>query len=256
MKECKHQWCYFSSHRVCSECRTAEFYEPGGVMMVDDITKVPMDYDKSYDAEEIDPNGVEQHEKGCKKDKGKPDASLLGMFGKALLAVAEVGTYGAEKYTRGGWESVSDGINRYTAAMLRHFFKERYEDYDTDLPVLHAAQVSWNALARLELMLREKDSKKMKHKNIGDSFDSFLEDEGILEEVKKVAIKRNEKETGEKLYIKILDPLVGVEMKKYYDTLVMSQYRKPKKNWLYRKGKDGRKIWIIYPEEGDEEENE
>lgn len=30
----------------------------------------------------------------------------------------------------------------------------------------------------------------MKHKNIGDSFDSFLEDEGILEEVEKVAIKR------------------------------------------------------------------
>ena len=30
----------------------------------------------------------------------------------------------------------------------------------------------------------------MKHKNIGDSFDSFLEDEGILEEVEEVAIKR------------------------------------------------------------------
>ena len=30
----------------------------------------------------------------------------------------------------------------------------------------------------------------MKHKNIGDSFDSFLRDEGILEEVEKVAIKR------------------------------------------------------------------
>ena len=30
----------------------------------------------------------------------------------------------------------------------------------------------------------------MKHKNIGDSFDSFLEDEGILEKVEEVAIKR------------------------------------------------------------------
>ncbi len=30
----------------------------------------------------------------------------------------------------------------------------------------------------------------MKHKNIGDSFDSFLEDEGILEQVENVAIKR------------------------------------------------------------------
>ena len=38
-------------------------------------------------------------------------------------------------------------------------------------------------------------------------------------------------------------------MKKYHDVLVMSQYKKPRKNWLYRKGKDGKKIWIIYPEE-------
>jgi predicted XRE-type DNA-binding protein len=30
----------------------------------------------------------------------------------------------------------------------------------------------------------------MKHKNIGTSFDSFLEDEGILEQAEDVAIKR------------------------------------------------------------------
>ena len=30
----------------------------------------------------------------------------------------------------------------------------------------------------------------MKHKNIGDSFDSFLKDEGILEQVEDIAIKR------------------------------------------------------------------
>ena len=31
---------------------------------------------------------------------------------------------------------------------------------------------------------------EMKHKNIGQSFDSFLEEEGILEQVEEVAIKR------------------------------------------------------------------
>jgi antitoxin HicB len=31
---------------------------------------------------------------------------------------------------------------------------------------------------------------KMKHKNIGDSFDSFLKGEGILEQAEDVAIKR------------------------------------------------------------------
>jgi hypothetical protein len=115
---------------------------------------------ETIEEKEVDPNGVGQHDPGAKCDKGKPDASLLGMFGKALLEVAKVGTYGAKKYTRGGWESVSDGINRYTAAMLRHYFTERYETYDTDIPVLHAAQVAWNALARLELILREKDEKE------------------------------------------------------------------------------------------------
>ncbi len=30
----------------------------------------------------------------------------------------------------------------------------------------------------------------MKHKNIGQSFDNFLEEEGILEQVEEVAIKR------------------------------------------------------------------
>jgi hypothetical protein len=102
---------------------------------------------------EKDPTGRDQHELGAKVDAGKPDASLLGMFGKALLEVARVGTYGAEKYTRGGWQHVPDGINRYTAAMLRHFLQENDHEYDSDLPVLHAAQVAWNALARLELML-------------------------------------------------------------------------------------------------------
>lgn len=109
---------------------------------------------------ETDPNGVDQHSPGAKLDAGKPDCSLLGYFSRALLEVARVGTYGAEKYTRGGWQEVDDGYNRYTAAMLRHYFAEAKEDYDRDIPVLHAAQVAWNALARLELTLREREAKK------------------------------------------------------------------------------------------------
>ncbi len=104
---------------------------------------------------EVDPNGVDQHALGAKLDSGKPDASLLLMFGKALAHVAEVGTFGAEKYTRGGWEHVLDGENRYTAAMLRHVLQEHYESVDPDSGLLHAAHTAWNALARLELLLRE-----------------------------------------------------------------------------------------------------
>jgi hypothetical protein len=113
-----------------------------------------------YGKGESDPYGKGQHEAGAKTDEGKPQASLLLLFGKALRAVARVGTFGAIKYTRGGWQSVPDGINRYTDALLRHLLAENYEEYDADLPVLHAAQVAWNALARLELILREKEKKE------------------------------------------------------------------------------------------------
>lgn len=111
---------------------------------------------------DTDPNNIDQHSGGAKLDAGKPDMSLLLMFGKALYETMRVGTGGKIKYSRGGWQEVPDGINRYTAAMLRHVFEEHYEEFDPDLveylgePTYHAAAVAWNALARLELMLREK----------------------------------------------------------------------------------------------------
>ncbi len=104
---------------------------------------------------ERDPDGLDAHTKGSKLDAGKPDASMLLMFGKALLAVAEICTFGAKKYTRGGWQTVANGKERYTAAELRHMCKEHYEDYDADSGLLHLAHGAWNALARLEMKLRE-----------------------------------------------------------------------------------------------------
>ena len=104
---------------------------------------------------EGDPNGLDQHAHGAKLDRGKPDLSLLLMFGHALEEVGRIGTFGAQKYTRGGWQGVAFGNNRYTAALLRHLCKEHYEKVDTDSGLLHAAHAAWNALARLELQLRE-----------------------------------------------------------------------------------------------------
>lgn len=117
-----------------------------------------MDADtRVYGEGETDPTGRSVHDSGAKTDAGKPQCSLLLLFGKALREVATVGTFGAIKYTRGGWQEVPDGINRYTDAMLRHLLEEGYSEYDSDLPVMHAAQTAWNALARLELMLRKKE---------------------------------------------------------------------------------------------------
>ena len=116
--------------------------------------------EKEYpgNTEEVDPNGKDAHEAGSKLDAGKPDCSLLGFFGKALLEVSKVGTIGAKKYSRGGWQHVDSGFDRYTAAMLRHNLAEGYDERDEDTGMYHCAQVAWNALARLELFLREKDN--------------------------------------------------------------------------------------------------
>lgn len=103
---------------------------------------------------ETDPNGIDQHQPGAKLDQGKIKAGLLVDFSNALLAVAEVGTFGANKYTRGGWQHVENGIERYTDAMFRHFLKEPLEPLDKDSNLSHAAHAAWNALARLELILR------------------------------------------------------------------------------------------------------
>lgn len=109
---------------------------------------------------EIDPHGTSQHAPGAKLDAGKVRPSLIfNDMPRALLAVAEVGTFGANKYSDGGWQHVPNGINRYTDAMDRHRLKEFTEgSHDKDSELLHAAHLAWNALARLELLLR-KDAK-------------------------------------------------------------------------------------------------
>jgi hypothetical protein len=100
---------------------------------------------------------LSQHEPGAKLDQEKPRADLLLSFSRALLAVAQVATYGADKYTKDGWEKVPSGWERYTAAMLRHVLAEKQELLDSESSMLHAAHVAWNALARLELFLRDKE---------------------------------------------------------------------------------------------------
>lgn len=105
---------------------------------------------------ELDPFGVDQHSPGAKLDHGKIKAGLLGDFGLALLAVAEIGTHGAIKYTRGGWQFVENAVERYTDAKWRHLLKSRYWKEDEDSKLLHEAHEAWNTLAALEIKLRNK----------------------------------------------------------------------------------------------------
>jgi hypothetical protein len=92
-------------------------------------------------------------DKGVKYDTEKPRMDLvLRGFSHAIEDVADVGTYGASKYTDDGWQSVDNGIERYLSAMIRHYLKYRQgEMYDTESELPHLSHMAWNALAVLEL---------------------------------------------------------------------------------------------------------
>lgn len=110
-------------------------------------------------APESDPNGIGQHEAGAKLDAGKVRLDLvLGSFARALEAVGRVGTSGASKYTDNGWLSVPAGTSRYRDALLRHYLQDKRGEYeDRETGHAHLAHMAWNALAVLELELRNRE---------------------------------------------------------------------------------------------------
>jgi hypothetical protein len=98
---------------------------------------------------------------GMKEDHGKPRTDLLIMdFPRALEAVAVVAGFGTQKYEDHNWLKVENGYKRYLAADLRHKLKHTQgEQVDTDSGLLHLAHAAWNALAVLELELRNGNDK-------------------------------------------------------------------------------------------------
>lgn len=109
--------------------------------------------------EQDDPANVQKG--GVKYDGGKPSPyrGVIDYFPRAINAVADISSFGASKYAWKGWLTVPEGIERYSDALVRHLIAEgtgEFTDSDSGLP--HAAHGAWNALARLELMLREKEN--------------------------------------------------------------------------------------------------
>lgn len=94
---------------------------------------------------------------GAKHDGDKPRYLLaLESFPRALAAVNAVGEYGVRKYSRGGFLAVENGVERYSEAMVRHVIADALAAGSTDGEGLrHDAAAAWNALARLELRLRD-----------------------------------------------------------------------------------------------------
>lgn len=99
----------------------------------------------------------ESEQRGPKHDAGKVRAGLLVKdFPHALSAVALVATFGAQKYAAHSWPTVPDAAVRYHDAFHRHILaqaKGEITDPESGLP--HAAHITWNALALLELELKK-----------------------------------------------------------------------------------------------------
>lgn len=94
---------------------------------------------------------------GLKFDGGKARVDLLvDGVPNALTGVAEVLTFGAQKYETHSWQQVEGGPERYKAAMLRHLLahsKGELVDPESGLP--HLAHLACNALFILELEYRK-----------------------------------------------------------------------------------------------------
>ena len=109
-------------------------------------------------SEEKDPHGSKSHVPGAKLDAGKPLAGMcLGAFSRALQGVVDVGTFGANKYSKFGWLKVPDGANRYKDALYRHLLDLEKTPLDSDSGLPTLAHLCWNALAWFELVLRAQE---------------------------------------------------------------------------------------------------
>ena len=95
---------------------------------------------------------------GKKTNKNKPEISLLfKQFPKALEAIVMCSQYGHEKYKETdkdylNYTRVDGGSKTYADAGLRHRLQQG-KDLESGLP--HQFHVAWNALAELELWIKE-----------------------------------------------------------------------------------------------------
>ncbi len=77
-------------------------------------------------------------ESGHKQDNEKPRWDLLPL--ECLTPIVNVLTFGAQKYTDHGWQTVVKGRERYYAALLRHLEAyRRGEQADPESGLSHLA---------------------------------------------------------------------------------------------------------------------
>lgn len=95
---------------------------------------------------------------GMKHDTGKSDPTLvLESLAEAITLVTRVRDYGFRKYnSRDGWKQVDNGMQRYTAAQLRHMMATlQGREFDEESGLLELAHEACNVLFRLQFKIEE-----------------------------------------------------------------------------------------------------
>lgn len=107
---------------------------------------------------------------GVKHDHGKPRPDLIfSAMARALLEVSKVAAMGAAKYDDDNWLIVEDASKRYRDAKGRHLLLGAIEPHDNESNITHLAHEAWNALAVLELHLRQLEESKKPIENWPES---------------------------------------------------------------------------------------
>jgi hypothetical protein len=81
---------------------------------------------------------------------------------RAIEGLARVMTWALEEkgYKESDWLTVPDGIGKYHGGLHRHDNKEmRGQTFDDESNLHHAYHTAWNAMARLELILRDEEER-------------------------------------------------------------------------------------------------
>lgn len=97
---------------------------------------------------------------GRKDDQGKLRWELLPL--DLIEKIVDVYTHGAERYGANTWQNLSNGYQRFKAALLRHLVEhEKGNKIDADSGREHLAHVAWNAIAMLYHANRESEGEPL-----------------------------------------------------------------------------------------------
>ena len=106
----------------------------GDDQLIDDLMKMAH-FENFYSIAPSDGAAAPSLSAGVKYDSGKPRLGLIPPY--AERAIAEVLTFGANKYADDNWRKVDNGQKRYIDAALRHINAYRSGDINDDESGLH-----------------------------------------------------------------------------------------------------------------------